>query len=300
MAPWYLKIPLKMVLARLPVPRSLFNRMGVFRHGGMRRPDYALEIVQRHTAFAQVDLARKHVLELGPGDSVGNGIVAYALGAHSTCLVDAGDWATRDLGVYRAFVDWLVTALPDPTRLRQAGTDWGDFDGLLRAFNMVYRTDGLAALRGLPAQSIDYCFSEAVLEHIRLHEFDASIAALRQVLRPGAVTTHTVDYKDHLQASLHNMRFSPKRWESPLFADSGFYTNRLRHGDVMASFERAGWQAMREERMQWPALPMARARIHPQLRHHTDADLRVHEAFIAFRAPEQAVQAPPLQPGVRR
>ena len=285
MVPWYLKIPMKMVLARLPVPRSLFNRLGVFRHGGMRRPDYALEIVQRHTAFAHVDLARKHVLELGPGDSVGNGIVAYALGARSTCLVDAGDWATRDLDVYRAFVRWLDTALPDPTRLREAGTDWADFDGLLRAFNMRYLTGGLAALRGLPSQSIDYCFSEAVLEHIRVHEFHLSMVELQRVLRPGGIASHTIDYKDHLQASLNNMRVSRERWESPLFSASGFYTNRLRHSDVMASFQRAGLQTVREERMHWAALPMKRSCVHAQLRGYTDADLRVHEAFVVLRVP---------------
>lgn len=282
MIPWYVKIPAKMVVSRLPLRRSWLNRFGMFRHGSMVRPDYALEIVNRHALVAGIDLSGKVVLELGPGDSVGNGIVAYALGAERSILVDAGAFASRSPEVYRRFIAWLVEALPASIRLRDAAGRWNNFEDLLEVFQISYRTQGLESLRTIPNRTIDYVFSEAVLEHVRVGEFSATVGELRRSMKDSAVASHVIDYKDHLQSGLHNMRFPSALWEAPLFARSGFYTNRLRHCDVLAAFKDAGFSVASDAVVRWPITPIQRSRITPALRHYADEDLQIREATIVL------------------
>ncbi len=55
--PWQLKIAAKIVLARLPLPYHLWAKIGLFKQGGMDRPDYALRIFRQH--FDRACSARK-------------------------------------------------------------------------------------------------------------------------------------------------------------------------------------------------------------------------------------------------
>lgn len=286
MIPWYLKIPAKMVLSRTAIPRTTLNRLGIFRHGCMTRTDYVQSLVRGHLERSGVDPAGKVVLELGPGDSIGSGIVAWALGAEKSILVDAGDWATREISFYRQLVEMLSTALPASPRLARAGTKWSTFDEMLEAFSITYLTNGLGSLRGIADSSCDFCFSEAVLEHVRVDDFQETIHALRRVLKPGSVTSHLIDYKDHLQSGLNNMRFSKRLWESRLFSDSGFYTNRLRHDDIMKAFDAAGFGLVLEDCTHWNQIPISRRALHPEFRHYSRESLGIKEAVVVFRVPE--------------
>lgn len=107
--PWWAKIGVKVVLSRLPVAYQAFARKGIFRHGYMDSPTYALSVIRKH--LQQTDPAQTErgfvALELGPGDSVGSALIANALGASRCYLVDAGEFAITDMHVYRAFADEL-------------------------------------------------------------------------------------------------------------------------------------------------------------------------------------------------
>ncbi len=284
MFPWFVKIPLKIVLSRTRLPHGVLNRIGVFRHGDMIRADYALGVVRKHTAAAGLCLAGKTVLELGPGDSVGNGIVAFAFGADRSILNDSGAWAVRPLTEYRRFVDRLADVIHDPLRLRSAGSEWRSFDEMLEAYRISYQTNGVESLRDIPSRSVDFCFSHAVLEHVRLAELPAMIGETRRVLRDGGLASHAIDYQDHLQASLNNLRFSRAIWESNLFASSGFYTNRLRHSEVKREFEAAGFRLTSETVQRWEELPIHAASLHPEFRHYSNDDLLIFAASLVVRA----------------
>lgn len=284
MVPWFLKIPLKVALSRMPLSRSVLNRVGVFRHGDMARANYALNVVLKHLKATNLELNGKTLLELGPGDSVGNGIVAFALGASRSILVDQGAWAVHTPATYRKFVKTLDGALPDPSRLRNAGTDWGTFGELLDAYHISYLTQGVHSLHEIPSHSVDMCFSHAVLEHIRLQDFAETIAETHRVLRRDGLASHIIDYQDHLQAGLNNLRFSRELWESELFASSGFYTNRLRHGAVKDVFRSAGFQLTAETVQRWAAVPIRTSSIHPELRNCSTDDLLIFAASIVVRA----------------
>ena len=47
-APWWVRIAAKLILSRLPVSYRSFARLGLFRHGRMHDPSYALGTFSRH------------------------------------------------------------------------------------------------------------------------------------------------------------------------------------------------------------------------------------------------------------
>ena len=77
--PWYLKIALKIVLSRIPLERTFWNRLGVFRHGRMKEPSYAFEVFMKHFHRAGLPSDRQGFvgLELGPGDSLFSALSAH-------------------------------------------------------------------------------------------------------------------------------------------------------------------------------------------------------------------------------
>lgn len=253
LVPWWGRIGAKLALSRLPVPYDLWRRLSLFRHGLMDQGEYAWQVFREH--FERAGLAGKtgfSALELGPGDSLLSALSARAHGATRMVLVDAGDFATQDLQPYRAMARLLnERGLPVPS-----ADGWATLDDVLRDCGATYETRGLESLRSLPSASLDFIWSQAVLEHIRRDEFAATMLELRRVLAPGGVASHRVDLRDHLGGALNNLRFSARRWEAPGFAArSGFYTNRIRYSEMLAMFREAGFDAevVRVER--WDELP---------------------------------------------
>ena len=290
LVPWWVRIPAKVALSRLPVSFETWRKLLLFQHGSMNRGDYVWFIFERHLAeFATVGgFEGKALLELGPGDGVASGLLASCCGARRTLLIDAGDYASRDLATYQAMIaDWKAHALPTE-HLEGART----FEELCVKGRTTYLTDGLESLRRLPTEVIDIEFSNAVLEHVRADEFDATLAELRRVLRPDGFARHAVDLRDHLGGGLNNLRFDAERWESPLFANSGFYTNRIRHGDMLARFRRAGFDAKVTKTWTWDALPTPRKAFAPEFRDLPDDDLRVWGFDVEARRAEPAAALP--------
>ena len=74
----------------------------------------------------------------------------------------------------------------------------------------------------IKSDSIDYIFSHSVLEHIRLFELEETINQMYRILKKGGFVSHNINYKDHLDEGLNNLRFPTSLWESNLFANSGF------------------------------------------------------------------------------
>ena len=237
MVPWWAKLSAKLVLSRLPVSYGSWIKLKAFRHGQMNDPTYASRVLRHHLdeAFgAGTDAPAGLCLEIGPGDSLFTGLSAAAAGFDGSVFVDAGDWAERNFENLRKAAH--VAGL-DPARISR----WESFDAALDDVNARYLTNGLDALRSLPDNSISFIFSQAVLEHIRKHEYSAFIAETQRVLIPGGRCSHRVDLQDHLSRGLNNLRFSEEIWESHFFSSSGFYTNRLSYAEHRQVFENAGY-----------------------------------------------------------
>ena len=272
--PWWAKIGAKLTLSRLPVPYSLWSRLGVFRHGDMADPARAIGAFRTHLDRARAFRSLREgftMLELGPGDSVLSAGVARALGGRESWLSDAGDFASRDAHLFVALDAALAEA-----GLRTNGLPAGlAFEETLKRLNARYLTGGVASLAAIPDRSVDLIWSSVVLEHVRRDEFPALAAELARILTPDGVMSHAVDLRDHLGGSLNNLRFSPQRWEHPSWRDAGFYTNRMSQAEIIAVFARAGFKAVDVRDDLWPGPPLDRTKLHASFRGRTDAELSI-------------------------
>jgi len=191
--PWWAKIIAKIALSHLPINYNSWKNISLFAHGSMEQPDYALKVFLRH--FNQVEPSAGFVsLELGPGDSLFSALITMAFGGRSSYLVDIGDFAVRDLGPYRAMADLLS----------QNGLDAPDIfamnslDEILQYCNSNYMTNGLLSLRKISDHSVDFVWSHAVLEHIKLENFMKTMLELRRIGHPDGACSCRVDLRDHL------------------------------------------------------------------------------------------------------
>jgi hypothetical protein len=279
--PWHIKIAAKVVLSRMPVRYSFWRRLNLFKHGTMEQPDYSYDVFKTHfEAAGFTQRSRSWVaLELGPGDSLFSALNAYAFGASASYLVDVGFFATDDLEAYRAMANFLAKErlpVPDMANIRC-------LEEFLAACGARYETQGLSSLRSIPAGSVDFIWSQAVLEHISRTEFFDIMKELRRIVCATGISSHEVDLRDHLGNALNNLRFPESLWESALMANSGFYTNRIRYSEMLDIFRQAGWDVEVVRVNRWPRLPTPRAKLHEPFQQMSDADLRVSTFHVILR-----------------
>jgi len=119
---------------------------------------------------------------------------------------------------------------------------------------------------GLESDSIDFCFSRMVLEHI--DNMPVLARELGRIVQPGGVMIHDIGTQDHEDLShihFEFLRHSPEEWA---VMDKG--TNLLRPCDFISLFEEAGFDCevlMREVRIVRPK------ELHPHWEGYADDDL---------------------------
>lgn len=281
--PWWLKLTAKLFLARLPVQYRFWKKLGVFEHGLMDQPQACFETFRTHLVSAglqQVIHDRQQlsseadfvVLELGPGDSLYTALIARAFGASRSILLDSGDFASRDLEGYRA----MVRFLRDQGYSLPSMDEGLSMEEIMARCSATYMTHGVASLCELPSSSVDFIFSNAVLEHVRKREMRTLVAEMRRCLKPQGRCSHRVDLQDHLGGALNNLRFSEHAWESALMAGSGFYTNRIRYHEFLELFRQAGFKVDVKRTLCWDRLPTPRNKLSKAFRSLPDDDLLVY------------------------
>ena len=273
--PWQLNVAAKVVLSRLPVSYGLWKRVGFFNLGAMDRPEYAFSVFRRH--FEASGLSGKPeglaCLELGPGDSLSSALIAFAFGASKTYLVDVGAFGASDLAPYHEMAAYL----------RKQGLHTADLsrvqslNQLLSVCSAKYFTQGLASLREIPSGSVDFVFSHSTLQQVRRGEFLAILKELRRIQKPSGAGSHSVSMRDLIGGSANDLRFSNRAWESPLMADAGFYTNRIRHGEMLSLFRQAGFEPEIAHVGRWDKLPISRHKVASEFSSLSDEDLLIYE-----------------------
>ncbi len=263
--PWQVRIVAKIVFSRLPLKYGFWRANNLFKHGQMAKPEYAFKVFQRHFDRVKALQGRSGftLLELGPGDSIASAIIGQAFGASKTYLVDSGRYATEALSGYRALAEFLSNVHLD------AGIDLqeiDEFDDLLAETGAVYLTEGLKSLSHIESNSIDFVFSQAVLEHVKRDEFAETMRQLRRVVREDGCCSHRVDLKDHLGGGLNNLRFSDRLWETELMSGSGFYTNRIRYREMLKMMSEAGFHVEVVQEDRFEALPTRKRSMARQFR----------------------------------
>ena len=242
---WLAKIIFKIVLSRLPIDYTIWKKFNIFKHGQMESFYYSKRIFEGHytdmTKFNAI--SNPSILEIGPGDSLFSMIFSRKYSSNKFYFLDVGEFANKNVSLYKG----LISKLINEGYLEKFDIkDNFSFHELLDFSNAFYLTSGLNDLRKLKSNSIDYIFSHSVLEHVRIYELEELISEIYRVIKPGGVISHNINYKDHLSESLNNLRFSEKIWESDLFANSGFYTNRVPAIKMHSLFKNVGFKIIKE------------------------------------------------------
>jgi SAM-dependent methyltransferase len=248
----------------------------------MDSADYAIKIFNLHMkrAFSPGLPLGSAVLELGPSDSIASALLRFATGSQRTYLVDAGSFAQKDVAFYRFLVDEMAKKAFHVPEIMAAKS----FYDVLEACNAQYMTEGISSLRTIPSESVDFVWSHSVLEHVRKHELGALLSELYCILKPGAVYSHNIDYQDHLDFELNNLRFSGKLWESPFFVKSGFYSNLIPALKMHALFREVGFEIIQEAFGKWLVLPAHRSSMHQDFQVFRDNELLNRISHVLFKA----------------
>src|SRR6478609_222313 len=246
--PWWAKIGAKVVLSRLG-SFAFWQRLNLFRAGQMQNPDFASTVLNLHMQRAGItSLAGKTIVELGPGNGLLTGKLAADRGAEHTWLIDA---------------EPLAKDLPLPPRT-------------------TYLWESPAGLAQIPDGSVDFLFSHAVMEHVGKKDFTLLVAETHRILKPGGVASHAIDFQDHLQYALNNLRFSERVWESRLMSRSGFYTNRITWPEMERIFADSGFSVHPVGFLRWPQLPTPQSKMAEPFRNMEPEDLMVKGANVVL------------------
>lgn len=279
--PWFVKIPAKILLSRIPIGVQRWQSLNIFKAGIMDDPVSAYGLFKQHLEGAKLsDLAGRRVLELGPGNSALTALFARSFGADGTWLVDAEDLASQDAALFAEAENMLASfGLPVP-----GVSTAPSVNAALKHLHAEYMTSGLASLQRIPDGQVDFLFSNAVLEHIRLAEFAPLTREMHRILKPGGVASHQIDFRDHLEEALNNLRFSEGIWESNFMARSGFYTNRLPWPAMKQIFEDTGFFVEIRTVQKWPAgLPTRQRSMAVPFNHMPAEELMIMGAHVVLR-----------------
>jgi SAM-dependent methyltransferase len=288
--PWFVKIPAKIVLSRLPISMRAWQKLNVFRAGAANSPVFHYGVFHGHLAACGIKtLQGKTVLEIGPGNALLTALFARTLGAEHTWLIDQIDLAQDDWPTFASALEYLRDEGLNPPAISRS-------EPLAGQLHYTYLTGGLDSLRQIPSASIDFLFSQAVMEHVRLAEFNDIAREMRRVLRPGGAASHWIDFRDHLQYALNNLRFSEKVWESHFMASSGFYTNRIPFPTMRQRFHDAGFSVRVVKEYLWgTSLPTLQSKMATPYRGMLPSELMVKHAHVVLHPESPTLSAPGAQ-----
>jgi SAM-dependent methyltransferase len=215
--------------------------------------DYPLGVFRKHaTALAPLHeggLQGTDVLEIGPGGNVGVSLLMLLAGAKSATCLDVMPWiqGTGPDALYPALVEAAAKApetyLVAPALRERAQTDpEAVARELLKHITYICPMD--IATTTLPDASQDVIFSHACFEHFG--DPAGSIAQIARLLRPGGVTSHQVDLRDHRDFShpLEFLRYSESVWHLANSNRPSGVRNRWRAPEYRAAFEQRGLEVV--------------------------------------------------------
>jgi hypothetical protein len=249
--------------------------MGFFRHGTMDNPTSAIEVFNKHFPDAnEIPKTPFVFLEIGPGDSLFSGIIASYKGAKRSYLIDNGDYVSKDVHKYLKLIEILYGAD------YLANLELNSIDDIMKHFNIEHLTMGLASIKSIPEKTVDLSFSNACFEHVYANEVQDYFREIRRVSKKGSISSHCIDFKDHLAYSLNNLRFSQKFWETSLVKKSGIYTNRMRLSEMKDVIEKASFHCEITQVEKWDTLPIPMEKLHEDFKSYKIEDLLVKVAWL--------------------
>jgi SAM-dependent methyltransferase len=283
--------------------------------GGTVSARYCYSVFLRHRLLAaRCGLAKSPscVVELGPGDSLGVGLMALLTGAQRCYAADAVRHASAatNLAVFEGLVALLKKRAPIPTdgdcaEIRPVVDEHGFpshlFDrATLDAALAPQRLDGIrrelggdlsgemirylapwGELRSVPDNSVDWVFSQAVMEHVD-RPAETYREALR-CLRPDGFMSHQIDFRSHETAAEWNGHLKYPGWLWRLMrGNRPWFINRLPCSAHLRMQRDAGFTII-NEMPQLQSNPLSRSQLATEFKAMTAQDLQVAGAMIVSR-----------------
>ena len=209
---------------------------------------YDFQVVENWLGYLEaylgkpVEIKGKNILELGPGQDLGIGLILLAKGARKYNAVDAHDLlAQSSENFYKALFhrlenDGLGKSSLDELQDQLERTQSGRADRL----NYLWREDfDLSVLDG---EGVDFIFSQAAFEHF--DDVARTIEQLNQVVCPGAVFLAVIDLQTHTRwlrerDPLNIYRYSDSYYRLCRYAGQ---PNRLRPVEYREILADNGWE----------------------------------------------------------
>tara|TARA_B100000886_G_scaffold313086_1_gene249478 strand:+ start:7653 stop:8504 length:852 start_codon:yes stop_codon:yes gene_type:complete len=281
---WLLKIIIKIIISRLPIPYRFWKKVNIFKHGKMENFEYSRRIFEGHFHDMRKinEIENPIIMEIGPGDSLFSMVYSRKYTKKEFYFLDVKEYATKNHEIYYKLHKELEK---EKFFNKKLGRSFEKFSDVLYFYNANYLTNGLKSIGKIKDNSIDYIFSHSVMEHVRKKDLIKLVKEMFRILKPNGVISHNINYKDHLDEGLNNLRFSEKLWESNLFANSGFYTNRIPAIEMHMIFKLNGFSLEKEYFGKWKKLPTKRRLLNNDFKKYTDKDLSVPTSSFLGKKP---------------
>lgn len=170
----------------------------------------------------------KKILEIGPGKSLLLAIIFILKGAKKVYLVDKYKKIfdnSINLMLYNLFIKYYIT--------HHNSHNFTDFDSIKKKI-IYFSKNAIENFNILRKETIDFIFSNAVLEHV--YNLKLTIEKINLLLKKGGITYHQVDLRDHLhirdKCYLDFLKYPEKYWR--FIGD----TNRIRYSQYLKIFKK--------------------------------------------------------------
>ena len=229
----------KNLLATIPLLSSMKEKLSVRRDKTLSDVSRPFQICQHLLRGSRIDLKDKIILEIGPGNFLATGLLYLALGAKKVYLLDRFKhifWDMKAIAFHKALLDEIAKRnYPYQEAVNESVTITKNSIELNPDL-IEYRL-GDAAELPFENESIDFIFSNAVMEHI--HNPEDVVKEFYRVTKAGGLNSHEIDLRDHFVKStpLRLLKYSDTLWNLMAWNRPG-YTNRLRFSDWIMLFKR--------------------------------------------------------------
>lgn len=283
--------------------------------GGTDSARYCYSVWLRHLVLAQASGrlpagVPRVVAELGPGDSIGIGIAALLSGAEQYAALDILRYS--DLGRSKAMVDELASLFRERAPL-PGGEEFPSLKPALDSEAFPHHLLGGDALQAALAPervsriraaldrvadsptmvayhapwndpavirpgSVDFIFSQAVLEHV--DDLEGVYAAMHRWLSPTGLMSHQVDFRCHRKADTWNghWAYSDFTWKL-IVGRRAYLLNRLPHSRHVEYLRRCGFEIVADRPVRSESV-LRRQDLAARFRAMTDDDLVTSGAYI--------------------
>jgi SAM-dependent methyltransferase len=278
--------------------RTLFSHLAITNGSSV----YNMAVVNRYKQTIDAYLGSIDgltILEIGPGRNLSVGAIYVLAGAQRYYGLDIyKDPNFDDLEPLKSMIELsrLQRGLlqhPVESVLRHQGRSLE-----LDREKVVFLYPHLSSDIPLPNNAIDFVFTNSAFEHFLTPR--ETIAAIYRVLKPGGITAHKIDLRDHRdsQNPLAFLKMDATEWRS-LFPDEIIwaYTNRWRSSDFKTAFAATGFELLEFDqrpgrsdfaRAPWFDVPLTEAdrnSFHPDFHRYSLDDLSRTFLFIVCRKP---------------